>query len=380
MATPNEQEQNYPFVGAPPSNPPPRTTASAQPDSFFRFKQRASSARHRPGYARVPSLSSVDHYESLRAGVVEHSNVQRPDATASGNGLGIAIPEQLIDGDTVIPRPIQKYDNTRDFVASPELVTPGSARPVVSPPSTSGLSGTTHYDSPFGGYDTRYQSTPNLAKQSHTSLQSSHQPSIYANSDAGLLSVRSRYDAFAPEHHCQSASQIKGRRLTWLSITILVLAVYSTAMSGLFFAVAAKGPRYGRTISTGGRLDISGATVLTTFFAKTIELSFVTVIVALLGQALARRAHDKKAESGITLAEIGMRSWILQPGTLITHWEGVRYAGVTVLGVLSLLSAILAMLYVTAANALVQPQLRFNYPQPQLMQGMSSSPLTLGLR
>jgi hypothetical protein len=140
-------------------------------------------------------------------------------------------------------------------------------------------------------------------------------------------------------------------------------------MSALFLIVAIREPRYGRMIRTNGVLTISGATVLTTFFAKTIELTFVTVIVALLGQALARRAHDKKKEHGITLAEINMRSWILQPGTLLTHWESVRYAGVTVLGFISLLAAILALLYVTAANALVQPQLKFNRPQHYLMQG-----------
>ena len=258
-------------------------------------------------------------------------------------------------------------------MTSPGQATPGSAKPLLSPPSTGYLSGTTNYDSPYSGFDTTYKGVADPAKQSHTSYQSLQQPSIYANSEAGLLPTGSRYDAYLPEHQRQHATTIKGRRLTWLSITIFVLAVYSTAMSALFFVVGAKGPRYGRRIRTGGQLTISGATVLTTFFAKTIELSFVTVIVALLGQALARRAYDKKTQNGITLAEIGMRSWILQPGTMITHYEGVRYAGVTVLGGISLLSAILAMLYVTAANALVQPQLKFDNPPPQLMQGKSCS-------
>lgn len=369
MATPNEREQSQPLTGVSATHLPP--AASAQPEAFSRFKQRAPVARQRPGYARVPSVSFVDEHESQQAEFVNRTNIQRPGATASGNGngLGIALPESVPEIETMITQPDQNYDITKNIVASPEQATPGSAIPLMSPPSTAGFSGTTQYDSPFNGFDTKYQSTQNLPKQSHSSLPSSQQPSVY-NSEVGLLSVKSKYDSFAPEHHCQSVTHIKGKRLTWLSITILVLAVYSTVMSGLFFAVATKGPRYGRKIRTGGSLTISGATILTTFFAKTIELSFVTVIVALLGQALARRAHDKKADNGVTLAELGMRSWILQPGTLITHWEGVRYAGVTVLGVISLLSAILAMLYVTAANALVQPQLKFNVPESRLMQGM----------
>jgi hypothetical protein len=369
MAIPNEQEQSQPLTGVPSNDLPSQT--SAQPDTFLRFQQRAPATRFRPGYARVPSVSFVGEHESQEAELANRANIQRPGTMASGNGLGIALPESLAEIEATITHFDQKYDHASNIMASPEQVTPGSAKPLISPPSTAGLSGTTQYDSPFTGFDTRYKSTHNLAKQSHTSLQSMHQPSIYANSEAGLLSVRSRYDSFAPEHHCQSVTHIKGKRLSWLSLTILVLAVYSTVMAAIFFAIAAKGPRYGRNIRTGGRITISGATVLTTFFAKTIELSFVTVIVALLGQALARRAHDKKAESGITLAELGMRSWILQPGTLITHWEGVRYAGVTVLGGLSLLSAILAMLYVTAANALVQPQLKFYHPELKPMQGKS---------
>jgi hypothetical protein len=242
----------------------------------------------------------------------------------------------------------------------------------MSPPSTAGLSGSTAYNSPFAGFDTGYKTISDPTKQSYTSLQSTQQPSIYANSEAGLFNVKAKYDSFAPEHHCQSSTNIKGKRFTWLSITIFILAIYSTAMSLVFFALAAKGQRYGEKIRTGGSLTISGATVLTTFFAKTIELSFVTVIVALLGQALARRAYDKDAVGGITLAEIGMRSWILQPGTLVTHWEGVKYASLSLLGATSLAATVLAMLYVTAANALVQPQLKF-HAEWRAMQGMSPS-------
>jgi len=371
MANLNEQEQSQPLTGVPSTHQSP--APSVPTDSFLRFQQRTSAARHRPGYARVPSVSFAADPESQRTDNATPRNVQRPGLTAPGNGLGIALPESIAEGDPIITQTAWKHDGSHNIVTSPEQITPGSARPMMSPPSTAGLSGTTNYDSPYAGFDTGYKSTPNLAKQSYTSLQSTAQPSIYANSEAGLLSIKSRYDSFAPEHHCQSSTNIKGKRFTWLSITIYVLAIYSTVMSLLFFILAAKGQRYGRKIRTGGSLNISGATVLTTFFAKTIELSFVTVIVALLGQALARRAYDKKVDSGITLAEIGMRSWILQPGTLVTHWEGVKYAGITVLGATSLISAALAMLYVTAANALVQPQLKFSLELGSL-QGKSPLP------
>lgn len=371
MSNPNEREQSQPLTGMPAAHQAP--APSVPTDSFLRFQQRTSAARHRPGYARVPSVSFAGDYESQSAEFANSRNIQRPGLTAPAEGLGIALPESLTGADTIITKPAWQPDASHNIVASPEQAIPGSTRPLMSPPSTAGLSGTTTYDSPFAGFDTGYKGMPDPTKQSYVSLQSTQQPS-YANSEAGLLYNKSRlaYDSFAPEHHCQSATNIKGKRFTWFSVTIFVLALYSTAMSLVFFALAAKGQRYGEKIRTGGSLTISGATILTTFFAKTIELSFVTVIVALLGQALARRAYDKDAVGGITLAEIGMRSWILQPGTLVTHWEGVKYASLSLLGVTSLAATVLAMLYVTAANALVQPQLKF-HAEWRPMQGMSLS-------
>lgn len=366
MANPDEQDQSEPLTGVPPAYQSP--TPSGPSESFLRFQQKTATARHRPGYARVPSVSFANEHEGPRADLADPRNIQRPGLTSPGHGLGIALPDSLTEVETIITHPTWKQDASHNIMSSPEQATPGSAKPLMSPPSTAGLSGTTNYDSPFNGFDTGYKSTPNLAKQSYTSLQSTARQSVYANSEAGLLSIKSKYDSFAPEHHCQSSTNIKGNRLTWLPTIIFILGIYSTVMSLVFFILATKGQRY--TIRTGSKLNITSATILTTFFAKTIELSFVTVIVALLGQALARRAYDKRVDSGITLAEIGMRSWILQPGTLITHWEGVRYAGITVLGATALISTVLSMLYVTAAGALVQPQLKQKI-ESRVMQGRS---------
>ncbi|OQO09097.1 hypothetical protein B0A48_05988 [Cryoendolithus antarcticus] len=332
-------------------------------------------ARHRPGYARVPSVSVVDELFFEDGGVLGDSRRAAKWHPNPNDGLGIAVPGSTGRSESVVTPPLRKPVTSGNVTDSPEAATPGSAKPHMSPPSTGGFLGSTRFDSNFGDVRTSYNSYAGNKHQAHhsqASLNSFKQPSVYAHSEAGLLSVRTKYDDFAPDQHCRSAIAFKRGRLTWLSATIMILSIYSTIMSAIFLIVALRGPRYGRTIRTNGALTISGATVLTTFFAKTIELSFITVIVALLGQALARRAHDKAAR-GITLAEISMRSWILQPGTLITHWESVRYAGITLLGVISLLAAVMAMLYVTAANALVQPQLKFNEWQPTVMQGLVKS-------
>lgn len=55
---------------------------------------------------------------------------------------------------------------------------------------------------------------------------------------------------------------------------------------------------------------------------------------------------------------------------MITHYETVKFAALSILGVLSLIVALLAMLYSTAAVALVAPQLKFGSWEPRLMHGV----------
>jgi hypothetical protein len=59
---------------------------------------------------------------------------------------------------------------------------------------------------------------------------------------------------------------------------------------------------------------------------------------------------------------LGMRNWIMQPGSLITHYETVRFAALTFLGVIALTVTILATLYSTAASALGKFQHDFGGP------------------
>ena len=147
------------------------------------------------------------------------------------------------------------------------------------------------------------------------------------------------------------AREVQNGRKSWLSITILLLSIYSTVFSGIWLGLAIAKPRYGRRISASSNLPPSNASVLFAAFAKSIELSFVTVFVALLGQVLSRRAFRTKSK-GITIAEMSMRSWVMQPGTMITRWETIRFAGLTLIGAMALLAAVMAMLYTTASDAL----------------------------
>lgn len=77
----------------------------------------------------------------------------------------------------------------------------------------------------------------------------------------------------------------------------------------------------------------------------------MTVFVAYLGQTLSRRALVKNLP-GISIAEMSFPSWIVQPGTLITHWQNVHHAGGTLLGTVALTAATMAIFYTTASDAL----------------------------
>lgn len=121
------------------------------------------------------------------------------------------------------------------------------------------------------------------------------------------------YDSFkrqldSPKNAHPRAADVRIRRRSWLSIWLLVMSVYSTILSGVWLGVAIAQPGWGHTISSDGSVSLSTANVLTAIFAKTIEMSFVTVFVAFIGQVLTRRAINM--HEGMTMAEMTMRSWI----------------------------------------------------------------------
>ena len=63
----------------------------------------------------------------------------------------------------------------------------------------------------------------------------------------------------------------------------------------------------------------------------------------------------------------------MQPGTLITHWEAVRYTALSFIGMAALIAAIVAMFYTTAAEALVAPKLRLGPLENKVLYGKVSA-------
>jgi hypothetical protein len=203
---------------------------------------------------------------------------------------------------------------------SPQIQTPGSSNPLLSPAwqqqskdNTFGYDGGGNvpiYDQPTGG--------PQQAPYDHSRSPSygidNHQPYIADDDITGLKRAgTSMLENGLLMPGCTTKRDIHTTRRSWLSTTILLLSIYSTVMSGLWLMTAFVQPRWGKTISSTGRLTPSTASLLSALFAKTIELSFVTVFVGFLGQVLSRRSLIKNSH-GVSIAEMSMRTWIIQPG------------------------------------------------------------------
>lgn len=169
----------------------------------------------------------------------------------------------------------------------------------------------------------------------------------------------------APKH-------VRIQRLSWTSAGLITMSLYSTIMSGIWLLVAIIEPRWGSTVSTSGPIPLSTANLLTAIFAKTIEISFVTLAMAFVGQVLMRRAIA--SHEGMTMAEITMRNWIAQPGTIFTNFKALRHVGRSFLGVTALIATIVVMFYTTASDTMVRPKLQFSrWKQMDLKSTISAS-------
>ncbi|OCK83244.1 hypothetical protein K432DRAFT_402226 [Lepidopterella palustris CBS 459.81] len=365
-------------------------------------------SRSRPGYSRLRSdTTGLDgNSPVLHEGDEEGGDVG--DTLRRSSGLGIAtatavpIPPGNSSGRRVSIRAIPRIPvGTR----SPDSGAPLSSDPLTggfpkgsSPGSTPDLrrerqspkdDGDSYEEYRRGGMAAKHRSQASLHSDQYQTYSHSHDTERLRKGGP-TPSIRSAYEnEFRPREECPTAKEFYQPTFTWLSISILILCLFSTVFSGIFLGIALRGPRYGRKIATDGSLKPYDAIILTSVVAKTIELSFVTSFVAFLGQVLSRRAFMKEQGRGITLAEMSMWRWVVQPGTLITHFEGVRYAGATLLGILALLAALLATLYTPAASALVQPQLKFgdwvdvtlagrvsaSFANPNYVQSLCNTPI-----
>ncbi|KAK5146118.1 hypothetical protein LTR04_001116, partial [Oleoguttula sp. CCFEE 6159] len=304
--------------------------------TFLATPSPSSPARQRPGYTRLESIpgeedqsKNAHHQQQNQEDIADTF-----DVSSASRGLGIATGAAPASTRRVsvqsIPRvPVRAKD--------PDLKASGSADPFTSPLLSFSPSNDTGYKGAQGASDIQDSGRSHRTQRSFSSLNSAFQEPYLANPSTDNLnkkrataSIRSAYQGFSPQVACPTHKHFYQGRTYWLSIVILVLSIYSTVFSGIYLVLALHEPRYGRTIRTNGRLTASTASLLTALFAKTIELSFVTVFVAFLAQVLSRRAFMKEAGRGITLAEMSMRAWVfqpVQPALKFGPWENIMMQG-----------------------------------------------------
>lgn len=306
-----------------------------------------SPIRYRPAYHRLASgLENVqgdDEGEDI-------ADTFQPGTDQSGLGIATSSsPKSKRERRVSIAR-VPVGSRIRD--SPPISLTPGSGNPMISPPPDP----VTPYDSPdYNPKRGHARSASSLASIYEPDFEHPETEPLNKSAAASIRSDKTTplvYDkVYNPGQGCPSAKSFYQGSTNWLAISIYSLSVFSTAFSALFLIIALRAPRWGHAIRSTGGMTPSTANVLTQLFAKLTELAFVACFVTFLGQVLSRRAISK-ATRGVTLAEMNMRSWIMQPGTILTHYHTVRFAALTFLGALSLTVAVMAMLYTTAAQAL----------------------------
>jgi hypothetical protein len=290
-----------------------------------------SPSASRPTFARFQSDSTaVDRNTPSTVHEEDEGDIADSFQRERGSGLGIASPGT--SPQTAKRVSIQTIPR--------RAVGPGPKSPPTKSPGTFSPPGSA--DPYFGGFHRgSAESTPDLrrervspdvgtyepfqpgilknAKQSSTSVNEYEAYLHSSDTDRlkrGAPSIKSAYESdFHPVHECNTRRDFYHSRFTWLNFSVVFCCVFSCVLSGLFVGLAISAPRYGRRISSQGSFKPTDAGILTTIVAKLIEMSFVTVFVAFLGQVLSRRAFMKDHGRGVTLSELSMWRWIVQPGT-----------------------------------------------------------------
>lgn len=357
---------------------------STSPSFGLSFAQPPSTPpSSRTGYSRVGN-DAIDRPAPPTIAEEDEEDIADSIRREGTGGLGIAAGDSPTLAGGAIPPHVRNAGRASPWSPDITMSPPGTSEPFLGRFPNDSAEGTPDLRrerfSPYTGSYEEFQSGMLGHAQANASTTDFQQYMHTSDTQRlrGAPSIKSAFEnnTFHPGQECQTKRDFYHSRFTWLNGTILFICICSTVLSGIFLGLALRAPRYGRYISTspGAKMRPATAILWTSIMAKVIELSFVTGFVTFLGQVLSRRAFSRASGGrGVTLSELSMWRWVVQPGTLITHWETAKYAGLSFLGMLSLLSAILATLYAPAATALVQPMLKNGYPETRMMAGSVST-------
>ncbi|KAI1869263.1 uncharacterized protein JN550_005893 [Neoarthrinium moseri] len=156
---------------------------------------------------------------------------------------------------------------------------------------------------------------------------------------------------------CHARHDVSIEAWDWLYICQIIMSILATVGSAVALFLAIHRKQWGQVISPSSEARMSHATSQSVFngLYKLVEVMFAAVFVTFIGQILTRRAFAKNSKA-INVAEVTMRNWVNQPGSLLTQYQGLPYAGLNMLGALTILATIGALLYSTACTALISPK------------------------
>jgi hypothetical protein len=317
-------------AGSTPALPGLQFTDNSHSLGYTHFPPPQSPPISRPGFSRLHSDATAVERNNAPSPIYEEvRDVSDSFPEHSGDGLGIA--------------PTIATARRVSIQAVPQrAVGPGPKSPPVKSPGTLSPPGSSNPFADSFPRDSSNENTPDLSRDRFSpkdnvgtfedfrrgvlknAQQSSTSVNEYQNyihdSDTQRLrsapSIKSAYENdFRPTHECPTTRDFYQSRFTWLNISIIIICLFSCVFSGIFVGLAFREPFYGKKITSHGPLTPANANLLTQIFAKLIELSFVTSFVAFLGQVLSRRAFMKDHGRGVTLSELSMWRWVVQPGT-----------------------------------------------------------------
>jgi hypothetical protein len=158
---------------------------------------------------------------------------------------------------------------------------------------------------------------------------------------------------------CPPTRDLYIERTNWLSISILLLSVLNGVLQNI--ACNCNDTAYIGTSHPIWWLSHSCHSIHHLYTpCKTIELFFITVFIAFLGQVLSRQSLIK-ASRGVTIAELTLRTWVIQARIYDHSIQYLRHAALSFLGCGTLIVALICMVYTTAFDALVFPHLCFGH-------------------
>ncbi|KAJ4287992.1 hypothetical protein N0V90_012008 [Kalmusia sp. IMI 367209] len=141
---------------------------------------------------------------------------------------------------------------------------------------------------------------------------------------------------------------------TWANLIAVAMSLCSTILSSIFVVLSSRQ----RSVKEDNQTKPSPI-FSTVLIVKLAELAYTTSCIAAIGQVLSHRAFDRRKfkHRGVSLAELEVWRIVVQPSLLLSQrWVmNLLFSARSIIGVISMITSLLAILYGPAAASIVWP-------------------------